>query len=92
MALLHGEQHIINHKPLPIASQSNLKIENEIIDVADKTSGALLTIKSTATDQDKGELISTNYAKLFIRGIGGFGHPGNAPKLKFPEASGEMKT
>lgn len=70
MALLHGEQMIEFVKPLKVGAK--LRTNNSIIDIADKKSGALITIESSTYDDDDNNLIVRNYAKLFIRGIGGF--------------------
>ena len=85
MALLHGEQRIIVHQTLREGME--LRSENKIVDIADKKSGALITIESITTHQK--ELVATNYASLFIRGIGGFGDMGTLPGVKYPKAENE---
>jgi len=63
----------------------NITAKNKVIDVADKKSGALVTIESKIIHEKM--LIATNYANLFIRGIGGFGDTGELTPATFPKAS-----
>ena len=74
MMLLHGEQRIEINRPIPPGSR--IKAESKISDVADKRSGAVVTLEVKQTDVKTGELYTTNYSKIFIRGIGGFGDKG----------------
>lgn len=85
MALLHGEQIIKVKKSLKEGMK--LITQNKIIDVADKKSGALVTIESISRDGD--EIIAVNHAKLFVRGIGGFGDVGVLPAVSFPKPEKE---
>lgn len=90
MALLHGEQIIKFTKPSKIGQ--SLRTNNVISDIADKKSGALLTIESSSVCDKTDELLVRNYAKLFIRGIGGFGDPGKPTEndtVKYPKAKSE---
>lgn len=73
MMLLHGEHKLELIKPFP--AKQTVTINSEIIDVADKGKGALVTIASSISDET-GSLIARNIAKLFIKGIGGFGDKG----------------
>jgi acyl dehydratase len=68
--LLHGEQEIILHKPLPPAQK--LKTSGHIPEIYDKGKAALVIMESTARDES-GEKLFTNRFSLFIRGEGGFG-------------------
>jgi acyl dehydratase len=68
--LLHGEQEIILHKPLPPAQK--LKTSGHIPEIYDKGKAALVILESTARDES-GEKLFTNRFSLFIRGEGGFG-------------------
>lgn len=67
--LLHGEQRIILHRPLP----SSFRGEGQarITEVWDKGKAAVIGVEGTVTDGD-GPLFTT-HATLFIRGAGGFG-------------------
>ena len=51
LALLHGEQHIVIHQPLEL--NMNLSTKNQIVDIADKKSGALVTILSETWVEEK---------------------------------------
>ncbi len=68
--LLHGEQEVILHKPLPPAQK--LKTSGHIPEIYDKGKAALVILESTARDE-QGEKLFTNRFSLFIRGEGGFG-------------------
>jgi acyl dehydratase len=68
--LLHGEQEVILHKPLPPAQK--LKTSGHIPEIYDKGKAALVILESTARDE-LGEKLFTNRFSLFIRGEGGFG-------------------
>ena len=76
MMILHGEQAITIHRPLPTSA----KVENHgrIVDVFDKGKGALV-IAETETRDDNGELLCTNRFSIFARGEGGFGGPSGPP-------------
>lgn len=94
MMLLHGEQEIILHKPLPVRA----KVENSarITDVFDKGKGAAVVI-SAETRDEQGELLCTNRFLAFIRGEGGFGGepgpaPGNVPPEREPDFVTESTT
>ena len=73
MMLLHGEQTVINYKP--ITPGETLKIKAIATDIADKGKGALLTVTIQALS-DKGEKYSDAIFRFFIRGLGGFGDKG----------------
>ena len=81
MMLLHGEQDLVLHKPLP----ARAKVENSgrLTNVYDKGKGALVIVE-TETKDETGEPLCTNRFAAFIRGEGGFGgdsgpQPGNEP-------------
>jgi len=83
MMILHGEQEIILHKPLPTSA----KISNTatITDVFDKGKGAAVVVKTESRD-DNGELLTTNRFLIFVRGEGGFGgESGPAPGNDAPD-------
>lgn len=68
--LLHGEQDIEIHRPLPVAA----KLENQgrIAGLYDKGKAALAVLE-VATKEDGGAPLFTNRFSLFLRGEGGFG-------------------
>eukprot|EP00055_Hartaetosiga_balthica_P016378 m.103310 g.103310 ORF g.103310 m.103310 type:complete len:742 (-) comp9091_c0_seq2:2212-4437(-) len=70
MMLLHAEQAITFHNPLPISGP--LKCQARIADIVDKGKGALVYVSVDVIDAN-GKLICTNVSSLFVRGKGGFG-------------------
>jgi len=94
MMLLHGEQDLVLHKPLP----ARAKVENtgRVAAVYDKGKGALLVIESE-TEYETGEPLCTNRFSAFIRGEGGLGgesgpQPGNEPPGREPDVVAESPT
>lgn len=92
--LLHGEQDIEIHQPLPV--EASVKVKRRVADVFDKGKAALLILEGTARD-DAGKLLFTNRMSLFLRGEGGFGGPsgpkvGNETPERKPDAVVERKT
>jgi len=82
MMLLHGEQEIIIHRPLPTAAE--LKTQSKIAEIWDKGKAALVVLEATSSDAE-GPLF-TNRFSLFLRGEGGFGgEPGPKAGNKAPE-------
>jgi acyl dehydratase len=73
MTLLHGEQKLEVFRTLPPTFEGT--VSSSIVDVQDKKSGALVIFESLLAAKD-GTSVAKNTAKLFIRGIGGFGDPG----------------
>jgi len=83
MMLLHGEQDIVLHQPLP----TRAKVENsgKVVGVYDKTKGATIVIE-TETKDESGRPLCTNYFTVFLRGEGGFGgDPGPQPANVAPD-------
>lgn len=70
MMLLHGEQSITVHKPLPANFKGKLK--GKITEVYDKGKAAVLGVTADALDAS-GEKVFTIHLTMFIRGAGGFG-------------------
>ena len=94
MMLLHGEQDIVLHQPLP----TRAKVENsgKIVGVYDKGKGATIVIESETKDEN-GNLLCTNRFTSFIRGEGGFGgesgpQPGNVAPDREPDVVVESPT
>ena len=71
MLLLHGEQYLELHKPLPTSGK--LVTTSRVIDLMDKGKAALLILGLTTKDAESGEVIAENEASIFLRGSGGFG-------------------
>src|SRR5437588_5742653 len=94
MMLLHGEQDLVLHKPLP----ARAKVDNtgRVSDVFDKGKGALVVVE-TETKDENGDLLCTNRFSAFIRGEGGFGgesgpQPGNEPPARDADVVAESPT
>ena len=87
--ILHGEQGLINHKPLPV--EATVVGKTRITDVIDKgkDKGALILVERNVYDKPTGELLATLTSTSFARGDGGFGGPsGPTPQ---PHAIPERK-
>lgn len=82
MLLLHGEQELNLHRPLPSSATvtSNLRIA----EIHDKGSGALI-IFAVESETAEGLKLASARTSVFIRGIGGFGgQRGESVKLPPP--------
>lgn len=93
MMLLHGEQEVIIHRPLP--PEASLTTTGKIAEIWDKGKAALVVLESTSSDKD-GPLF-TNRFSLFLRGEGGFGgesgpKAGNKPPDRAPDGVIEVPT
>jgi acyl dehydratase len=73
--LLHGEQDVEIHRPLPTAAEFTSR--GRIAEIYDKGKAALVIVEYVASDED-GPLF-TNRMSLFLRGEGGFDGP-SGPK------------
>jgi acyl dehydratase len=79
--VLHGEQGLILHKPLPAAA--TVIGRSRITEIIDKGAGkgALLFSERDVIDKASGDLLATLTSTAFLRGDGGFGGPaGPAPE------------
>jgi acyl dehydratase len=93
--LLHGEQEVILHEPLPV--EAKLKTSAHIPEIYDKGKAALVILESTANNEADGKPLFTNRFSLFIRGEGGFGgdsgpKAGNVAPQRAPDGVVERKT
>ncbi len=70
--LVHGEQGITLHRPLPAAG--TLVGVSRVTRLVDKGAGkgALMHVEKSLTDEASGELVATAEQVLFLRGDGGF--------------------
>ena len=89
--LLHGEQDIEIHRPLPPAAK--LENQSRIAGIYDKGKAALVVIE-VATKEQGGDPLFTNRFSLFLRGEGGFGgesgpKAGNAAPDRAPDGTVE---
>jgi acyl dehydratase len=92
--LLHGEQEVVLHKPLP--PECKVKGQTRIADIYDKGKAALVIIELNVRDENDDPLY-TNRMSLFLRGEGGFGGPAgpkvqNQPPERAPDGQRESLT
>jgi acyl dehydratase len=92
--LLHGEQDIEIHRPLPTAAQ--LENQVRIAGIYDKGKAALVVLE-VATKEQGGAPLFTNRFSLFLRGEGGFGgdagpKAGNEAPARAADLTVESKT
>lgn len=78
MALLHGEQFLALHRPIPV----NTPLTSTLTTLAALDKGkATALIFSVVTALPSGDPVCTNEFTLFIRGIGGWGGPRNVDRV-----------
>jgi acyl dehydratase len=92
--LLHGEQDIEIHRPLPVAAR--LESQAKIAGLYDKGKAALCVVE-VATQEEGGAPLFTNRFSMFLRGEGGFGGErgpeiGNEPPDRKPDLVVETPT
>jgi acyl dehydratase len=68
--VLHAEQSLTLHRPLPVAGTATLT--RTVTDIFDKGSGALVVTTTQAVGPD-GEPLFDSRSSVFVRGAGGFG-------------------
>lgn len=69
--MVHGEQSVRLHKPLPV--EATVTSSTKIANIYDKGKAALVVLETNATDDADGAPLFTNSALLFFRGEGGWG-------------------
>src|SRR5579862_5053205 len=69
--LVHAEQYVELHRPLPVAG--TVSTTSTVTGIYDKGSGALVASENRAVDAETGEPLVTTRSGVFIRGEGGFG-------------------
>jgi len=69
--LVHAEQYVELHRPLPVAG--SVSTVSTVTGIYDKGSGALVASENHAVDAATGEPLVTTRSGTFIRGEGGFG-------------------
>jgi len=96
--ILHGEQGLVIHKPLP--ASGTVIGRTRVTEIVDKGpgKGALLYSDREVFDKATGDLLATLTSTTFIRGEGGFGGPsGPAPEPhalpeRAPDLAVDLKT
>ena len=87
--LVHGEQAITLHGPIPV--QGEVETTGEITGIYDKGKGAVIEVTSTSVDTATGRPLFESVMSAFIRGEGGFGGdrgpsgPKNPPPDRDPD-------
>ncbi len=92
--LLHGEQYLELHRPIPV--QGKLTSYPKISAIYDKGKGALVEL-DVVTKDSKDEPVFMNRFSAFVRGEGGFGgergpEPGNNPPEREPDREVSLQT
>jgi len=92
--LLHGEQDIQIHQPIP--PEATVTNSGEVAEIWDKGKAALVVLEVKSRDEANKPLF-TNRFSLFLRGEGGFGgesgpKAGNLPPERAPDGVIESKT
>jgi acyl dehydratase len=88
--LVHAEQSIELHKPLPVSG--TLRTSAMVTGIFDKGSGALIQSENKAVDAATGEPMVTTRSGTFIRGEGGFGGDrGSSEPWQLPDGAPDHK-
>jgi acyl dehydratase len=95
MMILHGEQDLEIHKPIPTSATA--KHAAKVIEIWDREKGASIVLEAKTTDAASGEPLFTNRFSVYVRGEGGFGgergpRPGNLPPEREPDVVVESTT
>lgn len=93
--ILHGEQELIVHQPIPTSGR--VEQSGAITAIHDKGKGALVVVEVVSVLEKTGEELFTNRASIYVRGEGGFGgDPGPSstanPPGRDPDHVVESKT
>jgi acyl dehydratase len=86
MMILHGEQKIILHRPIP--ANAEFSTVSVVKGIYDKGKGALVVVEAKTTDE-KNEPIFDNVFSIFVRGEGGFGGERGPEALKADPPEGK---
>jgi acyl dehydratase len=79
--VVHGEQSTMLARPIPVAGTVDL--EQVMIGIFDKGSGALCLFETRVRLANTGEYLGASRSGLFVRGQGGFGGP-RGPQDELP--------
>ena len=82
--VLHGEQEMDFHKPLP--AEGTVRAQTRITGIVDKgaSKGALIYTQREGVDADSGERLFSVVQTTFARGDGGFGGPAGPVRESHP--------
>jgi acyl dehydratase len=69
--LLHGEQDIEIHQPIP--AEAKVESSGKVVGLYDKGKACLCVLEVETRDKESGDPLFTNRFSLFLRGEGGFG-------------------
>jgi len=69
--IVHAEQALGLDRPIPVGG--SVQVTAEVESVYDKGSGALITNRAVAVEEDTGEQLLSARSSVFVRGAGGFG-------------------
>jgi len=69
--LVHGQQAITLHKPLPV--EGSITATSKLVAMYDKGKAGVVVTESTVTDNTDGQPLFTTRMSAFIRGEGGWG-------------------
>jgi acyl dehydratase len=94
MMILHGEQDLEIHKPIPVDAKATHTAR--ITDIFDRVKGASIVVEAKSSD-DAGQPLFTNRFSAYVRGEGGFGgdrgpRPGNLPPERDPDLVVQSRT
>src|SRR5688572_21155720 len=85
MMILHGEQKIILHRPIP--PNGEFTTVAEVKGIYDKGKGASVLVEAKTLDE-KNEPVFDNWFTIFVRGEGGFGGEKGPEALKADPPAG----
>jgi acyl dehydratase len=94
MMILHGEQDLEIHKPIPTSAKATHRAK--VTEIWDREKGASIVLEAKTTD-DGGDPLFTNRFSVYVRGEGGFGgdrgpRPGNLPPERRADITTESAT
>jgi len=86
--ILHGEQSLVFHQPLP--PEGSIRAKSRITRIIDKGAdkGALLFLETECEDAASGSALYTARSTIFARGDGGFGGPQESAPPPHPIPAG----
>ena len=90
--ILHGEQKVVLHKPLPAAA--TVRARTKVTGIVDKGAGkgALILSERCLRDSESGEVLATLTSTIFARGNGGYGGPSDTAPVphRLPDRAPDM--